>query len=323
MKQTIFSEIYGAYFRIVSEVLSKQAASENVINDIIIKNGFADSVLFVPQKLLPQDDNSDWGLLRKKDGKLISVLSHKPVQIMTALQKMWLKAILSDPRIRLFMTDEEISKLDKKLDGVKPLFTDRHFHFTDRYGDGDDYSSEEYIQHFRMVLKAAKERKILDIQFTSGHGKLMRGCYLPVKIEYSPKNDKFRTYCFLLKNGEVKKSGIMNIGRIDFISETGQVWENAVDMGDFPQKSHVDIKVTAERNAVERFMMEFASFKKQTDRDLETGECKIRLWYDNQNETEVLIRLLSFGPVLEILGPDGFRKQAAERVKKQYGLLHN
>ena len=68
-------------------------------------------------------------------------------------------------------------------------------------------------------------------------------------------------------------------------------------------------------------MLEFASYEKHTVRDLETGEYTVELWYDQQDETEVLIRLLSFGPVIEILGPQHLREQAKERVKRQAELL--
>ncbi len=77
-----------------------------------------------------------------------------------------------------------------------------------------------------------------------------------------------------------------------------------------------------ERNGVERFMLEFASFEKHTVRDLEKNEYTVELWYDEQDETEVLIMLLSFGPVIEILGPDNLRLQAKERPERQYKLLY-
>lgn len=81
------------------------------------------------------------------------------------------------------------------------------------------------------------------------------------------------------------------------------------------------IKVTTERNGVERFMMEFASYEKHTVRNLETGQYMVELWYDEQDETELLIRLLSFGPVIEILGPPHLRKLAGARIKRQVELL--
>lgn len=47
----------------------------------------------------------------------------------------------------------------------------------------------------------------------------------------------------------------------------------------------------------------------------------VELWYDEQDETELLIRLLSFGPVIEILGPPHLRKLAGARIKRQAELL--
>ena len=68
-------------------------------------------------------------------------------------------------------------------------------------------------------------------------------------------------------------------------------------------------------------MLEFASYEKHTVRDLETGRYTVELWYDKQNETELLIQLLSFGPVIEIVGPPELRKQAKMRIDRQAELL--
>ena len=68
-------------------------------------------------------------------------------------------------------------------------------------------------------------------------------------------------------------------------------------------------------------MTEFASFEKHTIRDLETNEYTVELWYDYQDETEVLIGLLSFGPVIEILGPPHLREQAKQRIDRQYEYI--
>lgn len=81
------------------------------------------------------------------------------------------------------------------------------------------------------------------------------------------------------------------------------------------------IRVTPERNAVERFMLEFASFEKHSVRDPETGEHTVELWYDVHDEIELLIKLLSFGPVIEIMGPERLRSQARDRVRRQVELL--
>ena len=66
--------------------------------------------------------------------------------------------------------------------------------------------------------------------------------------------------------------------------------------------------------------MAFASYEKRADRDLENGGCVVTLHYDKSDETELLIRLLSFGAAVEILSPGELRRQAAKRVARQSEL---
>jgi hypothetical protein len=87
-------------------------------------------------------------------------------------------------------------------------------------------------------------------------------------------------------------------------------------------KEPVEVRVQPERNAVERFLMEFASYEKRVERDSETGCITVKLWYDRQDETELLIQLLGFGPVLEILSPTDFRAKAAERIRRQCEIIN-
>ena len=320
----IFSEIYGTYFRIAAKLLENEVTDEKTVRETVMRDGFRDSVLFLPQKLIPGGE--DWGLFRRDEDKSLSRITKKvPVKVLTKLQKMWLKAKLSDPRIRLFLEDEVIEDLNEELVDVKPLYRHEHFRLTDRYADHDDYSDEKYIANFRAALDAVKKRKIVDISFTSGHGKHMSGRFVLLKIEFSPKNGKFRVYCYLLRNGNIRSSGLINIGRIDSIIDTGSKYHPKIDMDDYFSSRKCSapavIRVTNERNGVERFMLEFAPYEKHTVRDLETGQYTVELWYDEQDETEVLIMLLSFGPVIEILGPHKLREQAKIRIKRQGELL--
>ncbi|MCR5599877.1 MAG: WYL domain-containing protein [Ruminococcus sp.] len=320
----IFSEIYGTYFRIAAKLLENEAADEKMVRETVQREGFRDSVLFLPQKLIPSGE--DWGLFRRgSDNTLRRITKKAPVKVLTKLQRMWLKAKLSDPRIRLFMNIETLSALDKKLGDVPPLYNMEQFHFTDRFSDSDDYVNEQYIANFRAVLEAVKSRRIMFIEFVSGNGKRINGKFVLLKMEYSPKNDKFRAYCYLLRNDKVRSSGIINIGRISKIVDTGRVFRTPVSVEEYFSdrkcSSPAVVSVTSERNGVERFMLEFASYEKHTVRDLETGRYTVELWYDAQDETELLIQLLSFGPVIEILGPKHLREQAASRIKRQAELL--
>lgn len=324
---TLFHEIYSLYFRIVTHILGRVEITDAQLQEIIQKEGYKDSVLFLPQKLIPQKDGSDWMLLRRTDqGTLRSILGHKPQRTVTKLQKRWLKTKLSDPRMRLFLDDETYASLTQHLSDVPPLWEDGLYCYFDQFSDGDDYCMESYRKAFCTILNACKNRSVLNITFISNKGEHKQICGIPLSIEYSRKNDKFRTYFRCMDDGKLRSTIIVNLGRILTAEPSDSHTHSAIQMQnvfDARQcRKPVTVLVTQERNALERFMMEFAAYKKRTEFDPETGICTVQLWYDLTDETELLIRLLSFGPVLEITAPSHFRALAAERIRKQYALLH-
>ena len=323
---TIFHEIYGAYFRIAAKVLGQPEISEQALRQIVQQEGFRDSVLFVPQKLIPQPDGSDWGLLRRTDsGMLRRITQHAPQMPLTLLQKRWLKAKLSEPVMQLFLSDETSAALNDALRDIKPLYTPEMFRTVDAFSDCDDFSDPLYRAHFRQIVQAIRNGEVLLIRFRSGGGERIHARFLPFALEYSAKNGKFRLYCRRFRAGHLTGTGLINLGRIEKITLTGirmsQQRSPAELFAARKCTEPVTIRVTPARNGVERFMMEFASYEKHSELDTATGCCTVQLWYDRQDETELLIQLLSFGPVLEILGPPAFRAKAAERVAKQYALL--
>ena len=321
----LFHEMYGAYFRIAAKVLQEEEITEQALREIVVQEGFRDSVLFVPQKLLPQKDGSDWGLLRRTaSGTLRRLTKHAPEMPLTLLQKRWLKAKLSEPVMQVFLRDETITELQTALQDVEPLYQPGFFRTVDAFSDGDDLTAPDYRERFRMIAAAIRQGAVLRISFCSGSGSRVRALFLPFALEYSAKNGKFRLYCRRFRAGHLTGTGIINLGRISRIEQTGillPLTDAAANLAARRCSEPVTVRVTPARNGIERFMMEFAAYEKHTELDTETGSCTVQLWYDKQDETELLIQLLSFGPVLEILGPPAFRAQAAERVARQYALL--
>ena len=230
--------------------------------------------------------------------------------------------------MQLFFDDEALAALEKRLENVRPLYDPGIFRCYDVYSDGDDYGDPKYREHFRRILSAVKKREILKIDFVSGRNELMHGTYLPIKLEYSRKNDKFRVYCHWMSAEYPTDLTVLNIGRIRKVKETGLRFDGiSKELSDeiFSRSCRcgepAEIEVTDERNGVERFMMEFAGYEKRTELDIKTGKCHVLLYYDKNDETELLVRLLSYGPVLRVIGPEKFRRQMEERVKRQFMLL--
>ncbi len=317
----VFSEIYGAYYRIPARAMREKTVTDDEVYELIRSLGFRDSALFLPQKLLPQNDGSDWGLLRRNaDGSLSRITENPPPAVLTLLQKRWLKSKLADPRFRLFFDDETLRRLEERLADIKPLYRLEHFRYFDKFTDGDDYADPLYRENFRVILSAIKSRELLKIAYTSGHDKRICFTCLPLNIEYSEKNDKLRVLTRKYRNGRILSGGVINIGRIDAIERTGRFFTGDINAPFTKPRNSVTVYVASERNAVERFLMAFASYEKRADRDLENGGCVVTLHYDKSDETELLIRLLSFGAAVEILSPGELRRQAAKRVARQSEL---
>ena len=322
----IFHEIYGTYFRIVKHLLKRRRMTESELNSVIIDEGYRDSCLFLQPRLIPNADGSDWGLFRKNDdGTLSANTKNDPQSPLTLLQKRWLRTKLDDPRIRLFLSDDEYSGLTEELKDTAPLYTSEMLYFYDQFSDGDPFEDRKYKMHFREILTALREREILDVSYRSGKGNGKRLRVVPFYIEYSEKNDKIRVYCIFPFSEQKENFIILNIGRILSLKRTGNFFSGDIDSeACFRQtrcEEPVTVRINPERNAHERFMMEFAPYEKRTELDTETGVMTVQLWYDSLDETEILIRLLGFGPVLEIVSPPDFRKQAVERIKRQCEIM--
>lgn len=66
-------------------------------------------------------------------------------------------------------------------------------------------------------------------------------------------------------------------------------------------------------------MLHFANYEKNTTKiDNNTYECLI--YYNKSMETELLIEVLSFGPMLIVKGNEWFLKKLKERLTRQMAL---
>lgn len=82
------------------------------------------------------------------------------------------------------------------------------------------------------------------------------------------------------------------------------------------------LEISGERNSLERCMLHFANYEKHTEYD-EDKKCWVcSIYYDLADETELLIDILSFGPVVRVLGPPSFIRQIQKRVRRQHELLY-
>ncbi|MEG2677170.1 MAG: WYL domain-containing protein [Oscillospiraceae bacterium] len=299
----LFDEIYGSYYNVVAAILAEAVAGElagSRINDIIREKAFGESMLTIPVLLR----DGSWPLLTHEN---TTPLKRTPTMPLTLLQKRWLKALLCDTRIRLFSPSED------GLVDIKPLYPENVFCYFDRYSDGDSYDDPQYVRHFKTILTALREKRKLRIQFTGHLGNRHSWECIPYKLEYSSKDDKFRVLTFSQRN-----TLSVNVDRITSC-ELLEPWSDEDYLPNAPVKKTLELELKDERNALERVMLHFSHLEKETIRQ-DDGNYRLTLHYEREDETELLIRVLSFGPVLKVIAPEIFIDKIRERLDMQNKL---
>ena len=298
----LFSEYYGAYFACVAEILSEAVEgtlTKEKISEIAAKQGLGESVLTIPANLR----NDNWPLITP-DCK--TPVRHLPPHPTTLLQKRWLKTLLLDPRIRLF------GLTDKGMEDVAPLFDPAKIVWYDRYCNGDSFEDESYIERFRQLLEAVKTHRKVQVIFDSHRGKHNNWTVIPYRLEYSSTDDKFRLLCHSGK----WRNRTLNLSRISYV----RLW-GTFDPDDYPvpelTNESVTLEITNERNALERAMLQFSYLAKRTER-ISDKVFRMTLNYRQEDETELLIKIISFGPLVKVVDPDSFASLIKERIERQF-----
>lgn len=297
----IFSELYGAYYNTVAAILTEAVShqvSDAEIRKIIAKYAFGDSALTISDAL----KDGRWQLL-KQDGT--TPIKNKPSLPLSTLQKRWIKAVACDPRIKLF------GDMDFDIPEVEPLFLPKDVIVFDKYSDGDNFEDENYIANFRLIMDAIRNKYPLDIKMLNRKEKEVTWIMLPEYLEYSEKDDKFRVI------GKGNKIGnTINLGRIVSCKRYEKHFEINNDKRNYSRPRSVVFELVDKRNALERALLHFAHFRKTAER-IDKDRYSVTIYYEKTDETEIVIRILSFGPTVKVTAPNHFIDLIKQRLTAQ------
>lgn len=296
----LFHEIYSCYYNAVAQMLALAvdgALTPEKMQAITKEKAFEESFLTI----LPALKNQKWQLL---DESLHTPLNHTPTLPLTLLEKRWLKAISLDVRVKLFDLDFSF------LEDVAPLFTPDDFVLFDQYADGDPYEDEHYIAMFRALSDAIRNRKKVVISYNGSKGTHRQLVCDPYKLEYSEKDDKFRVLIASCRFGNV-----LNLKGIESCEVVGdaypQAHTKAVNSSDY-----FVLELVNQRNVLERAMLHFSHFKKEAQY-LGENRYQLKIYYDQSDETELVIRVISFGPFVKVTEPTEFVDKIKQRLMMQ------
>ena len=76
------------------------------------------------------------------------------------------------------------------------------------------------------------------------------------------------------------------------------------------------LEIEDERSTMVRALMHFSDLEKETEK-LDETHYLLTVQYDKGDETEMLFRVLSFGPTLRVREPESFKELIREKLREQ------
>ena len=316
----LFNEIYGVYYQAVTEIINRAIAapiSRSEIEEIISKYAFSDTSFLLSsvigeERYYPvlQKRKEEEGASRQKSAKeeYVTPIKRKARMPLTLLEKRWLKTISEDPRVKLF------DCVFPPLSDVKPLYERSSIRFCGEYSLGDDYSSEEYIRIFKRVFQATKEKRYIYIRYVSPKVGVVEDVFEPISLQYSTKENRFRLFAYPRGRDLIY---MINLSRITEAS--------VKDVIRSPRKgevelSYVELIFKRARETPQRLLLYFSNYERQTKK-LDENHFSVKIAYPKADESEVLVNLLSFVPMVKVVAPEQMKEKFDERIRKQKELL--
>ena len=233
----------------------------------------------------------------------------------------WLVTIINNPKIYLFLSCDEVEYLKDVLtveQNIKGLQYSS-IHYTDRFKT-NMINNELEIRYINPLLDAICKHNKVGIQFTSARGDTIQDIYCPIHIEYSKRDNLFRCYAYA---ENFKAITIINIERIKQIS----IKDDIYDYGDVSSKldayikrnmRSITIEFTDTKNIPDRILNEFAPWKKRCTYNKKTKIYQLKIFYQQQDTYELVVRLLGYGSLIRILNKDSaLYNEYNKRLQKQ------
>ncbi len=241
------------------------------------------------------------------------------------LEKAWLKALLEKEGVRMVLSKETFDKLQNELADVDSPIRDEYFELTNIIKLPAIVEQETYEKNFRLILNALIQEKPIRYSNTDKKGNVYSNrLALPVSIEYSMRDGRFRVSMYSLDDNRPIMANIFTLSDLRIVDEDVGINREAARKLLFEQKyseEPVILEVTDKKAAMERCFMCFSGMER-TARYLGDNKYEIRLNYYLFEEENLIRNIISLGPYVKVLSPQKIADEIVARVKKSVGMYN-
>lgn len=345
MHSLLFNEIYGMSFERLGDILISIIKEGVLTREKIAKLKDDYSELFASEQFteVVQWDTAD-KRLEQADGFIRAFVTHQGEQTesvfsfiddsvmsdsiellpLTSLEIQWMINILHHPLAKCFLVEEEIEHILDWL-GTSDLFDINTVVLHDQYiGVEEFYKGSNFGTSMQTLMCAIRENRMALIRYKSQYGRQSDYICAPVHIEYSKRDNRIRVRA--VSKSKVAKT--FNLERILDVVILDEVYdkkaaEDVLDKHLRENECELVIFFNETRNIPDRILTEFSCFKKKC---VKWGNERYRmtLFYDKEDKREILVRLLSYGSLINVFDDTGdVRHELIERLENQLELTNS
>jgi len=329
----LFHEYKNKYFHLVLRILnlSKYGLYREEIIKLIEEEEYDEKIIgkdfrtFEGMLLNEYGESENFNLLRKEDDKYYSVINKgegMPLKVrFSKLEKNWLNGMIKEPIVQALLGEEIIKKLESALKNVTEGSNDT-IEFTNKVRSDSDYDLKKLVEYFYIILEGIIEEKPIKYTNVDKDGDEYKDqLALPIRIEFSLKDNKFRASFFSLSE---ERAILVNLHTLKSVKITENIKlevtrEDVLKI--LKQKKYCNVPITIEltdiRGAMERCFMSFSSYERSS-RFVGDNKYEIDIYYYTFEEADVIRKIMSLGPYVKIKSPSRVKHIIIDRITKAF-----
>lgn len=231
------------------------------------------------------------------------------------MEKEWLKNILQDSLIDLFLKENTKKNLLAELTDIDADFFNRIEKYNNTYDE-----SNNMLASFKIALNTIRKAIRKNCGVTYNYENNTNRYYLkPLQIEYSIKHDRYYIIGANKENQSVKLR-VSKISNLEVVNEDKKVGDNTIS--DFTKNRistmPIVIYLKDERKGLERAAHLFSPFISKIKFLEKLNVYEISLTYYDFEESEIISRIFSLGSIATIISPQEIQREFKTRVEKAF-----
>lgn len=315
----LFNEKNNRFFEIARNITNKAVndggIAQKEIDRLTTENGFTDYNYEFCQAIAGKKSYvfEDICLLGENGENYFPLIDSTVPARFTRIEIEWLASVLQDENVDAFLSESTLSKLQNNFEGIQPLFKE---------GEINNKSLTPQIKtNISFIVKAIDDGKGVICSNTSLRGDVYKdSLVVPYRIEYSAKMSAFWLIGFLPIEDKMVKMAVerMSVQRLTKDPLT-------INFEKYTQTQRKDtpivLEIKDEKGALERALHSLSGYKKNGIYDKEQGVHRIRIYYYEFDEYELIQNIISLGAYVKVVGPQSVKAQILGRVRTQQRLF--